>query len=90
MSNTLHARIIHMHDVESVWNTIPEFIPKCGEVIVYDVDETHKSPRFKIGDGVTKIVDLQFGASDALNEIAVWDNNIGYIDAGKITSYTDL
>ena len=36
MGATIPARIIHMHDIETNWNQIPEFIPKCGELIVYD------------------------------------------------------
>ena len=87
MGSTIPARIIHMHDIEANWNQIPEFIPKCGELIVYDPDTTHKTPRFKIGDGITKIADLPFGADDALNVIATWENDIGYIDGGKISSY---
>lgn len=31
-----------------------------GELIVYDVDQTHLTPRLKIGDGVTKVNDLDF------------------------------
>lgn len=87
MSTTVNARVIHMHDVEAVWNTIPEFIPKCGEVIVYDVDDTHTAPRFKIGDGVTGIVELPFGSVDSLSEVVTWSGDIGKIDAGKISSY---
>lgn len=29
-------------------------------MIVYDVDQTHLTPRLKIGDGVTKVNDLEF------------------------------
>ena len=31
------------------------FIPRQGEIIVYDVDATHTYERFKIGDGVTNV-----------------------------------
>lgn len=86
MSNTLSARVIHMHDVESVWNNLPTFIPKQGEVIVYDPDEVHTYPRFKIGDGKTTLVNLPFGAENALDGVIQWDNDFGLIDGGKITS----
>lgn len=87
MSRTLNARVVLMHDVESVWNTIPEFIPRRGELIIYDVDDTHEYPRFKIGDGSTGVVDLPFGAEDSLNGVAVWDGTTGIIDSGRISSY---
>lgn len=31
-----------------------------GELIIYDPDNTHASPRFKVGDGTTKVNDLPF------------------------------
>lgn len=57
---TLNSRIIHKHDVESNWNKATNFIPKQGEIIVYDIDETHDYERFKIGDGVTVVTTLPF------------------------------
>lgn len=86
MAKTLSARVIHMHDVESNWNLIPEFIPKIAEYIVYDPDENHSYPRFKIGDGKTPLIDLPFGAENALDGVIQWDNDIGLIDGGKVTS----
>jgi hypothetical protein len=29
-----------------------------GELIIYDIDENHQEPRFKLGDGITLINDL--------------------------------
>ena len=46
------------------------FIPKAGEVIVYDVDDVHKSPRLKVGDGFTVVSNLPFLASDDFS----WNN----------------
>ena len=43
MAKTLSARVIHMHDVDANWNKLPTFIPKQGEVIVYDPDEELKA-----------------------------------------------
>ena len=86
MAKTLSARVIHMHDIDENWNKLPTFIPKQGEVIVYDPDETHTYPRFKIGDGKTTLVNLPFGAENALDGVIQWDNDFGLIDGGKITS----
>lgn len=87
MASKLTARIIHIHDTEANWNKIPEFIPKQGEIIIYDIDETHLSPRFKIGDGISTIGILPFGLSNALEEVLEWEDDVGYIDAGNISSY---
>ena len=87
MGSTVKARVIHMHDTESNWNLLPEFIPKRGEIIIYDPDDTYPTPRFKIGDGETTLVLLPFGVMSVLDEIATWENNTGRIDAGTISSY---
>lgn len=86
MAKTLAARVIHMHDTEANWNLVPDFIPKIAEYIVYDPDELHSSPRFKIGDGVTTIVNLPFGADTALDGVIQWNDDIGLIDGGKVSS----
>lgn len=56
----LNTRIQHKHEVEANWNQAINFIPKVGEVIVYDVDANYSVPRIKIGDGVTKVIELPF------------------------------
>lgn len=62
------------HDIEDNWNKAINFKPLKDEVIVYDEGVTHKNPydknseviaeydykRFKIGDGVTNVIDLPF------------------------------
>lgn len=57
---TLKTRIIHKHDTEANWLKATGFIPKQGELIVYDVDDTHTYERFKIGDGKTLVSELPF------------------------------
>lgn len=57
---TLKTRIIHKHDTEAHWNLAENFIPKQGELIVYDIDDTHTYERFKIGDGQTLVSALPF------------------------------
>ena len=55
-----NIRIQNKHDVETNWERAVNFIPKVGELIVYDPDETHTYSRFKIGDGVTSVNSLPF------------------------------
>lgn len=61
----IKARIVHKHDVESNWLLATNFVPKQGEIIVYDKDESYDYERFKIGDGVTLVSSLPF-ATDAV------------------------
>ena len=56
----LLGRIIHKHDIEANWNKAVNFVPKQGEIIVYDIDTTYPYERFKIGDGQTLAINLPF------------------------------
>lgn len=40
------------------WNKAINFIPKVGEIIVYE--DLNMPNRWKIGDGITKLNDLPF------------------------------
>lgn len=56
----LNSRIVHKHDIEVNWSKATNFIPKIGEIIVYDPDENHAAARVKIGDGVKTVIELAF------------------------------
>lgn len=69
----INSRIQHKHDTEANWNKATNFIPKQGELIVYDIDENYDYQRIKIGDGVTNVNELPFwdkGIEDKLIENA--------------------
>ena len=85
--STLKARIIQTHDIQANWELCPTFIPKRGEIIVYDRDPENDAARIKIGDGVTKIGDLPFLSDSILGDAVYWDGETGYIDSGEISSY---
>lgn len=55
-----HIRIIQKHETEANWNKATKFIPKLGEVIIYDPDANHTTSRIKIGDGITVVANLPF------------------------------
>lgn len=55
-----NGRIIQKHDSETNWNKATNFIPKAGEIIIYDADKTHTEPRIKIGDGANVVGNLPF------------------------------
>lgn len=61
---TINSRIVNKHATESEWKAKSGFIPKQGEMIVYDVDANCSHQRFKIGDGTTTVGNLPFGGSD--------------------------
>ena len=71
----IKSRIINKHDIEAHWLLAENFIPKQGEIIVYDseVDENGNTltlptgrsapytyERIKVGDGKTLVSDLPF------------------------------
>jgi hypothetical protein len=45
------------------------FIPMQGELIVYDKDNNYSYERFKIGDGVTTVVNLPFYLENEIENI---------------------
>ena len=77
----IKARFAQKHDVEANWNKATNFIPKAGEIIVYDADDIYSYPRIKVGDGTTKVNDLPFANSPESEWVviqtqgAVQDNN---------------
>ena len=86
---SLNLRVIHTHDTQANWDKIESFIPKAGEVIVYDTDEMFSHERFKIGDGVTELKDLPFTVENIVEKIFKIENNVIHADAGRITIYKD-
>lgn len=60
MSKTLNTRVIQKHDTEANWNLAVNFIPKNGEIIIYDKDNNNFRPRIKIGDGINLVSNLPF------------------------------
>lgn len=64
----IKSRIVHKHDVELNWNKATNFIPKQGELIVYDKDSNYDYERVKIGDGATNVINLPFVISTLTND----------------------
>ena len=56
----IKARLQQKHDIEANWNLAPNFVPKQGELIVYDPDENYNYSRVKIGDGISTANELPF------------------------------
>ena len=74
------TRIVHKHDTAENWAKATSFIPKRGELIIYDDHDAAgnviaEAVKYKIGDGVTLINDLPFADVKGL---PVVDENVGY------------
>lgn len=54
------SRIQHKHDIASNWEKAVNFVPKDGELIIYDPDSSCAYTRLKIGDGKTSVNNLSF------------------------------
>lgn len=64
----IKSRIMLKYDTETNWNTKKNFIPKEGEVIIYSADNQNTSPRLKVGDGETTLIDLPFIVEPMTND----------------------
>ena len=49
---SMNTRVLLKNDIEANWEKAINFIPKQGEIIIYDIDANYNYERFKIGDGV--------------------------------------
>lgn len=56
----LKTKILHKYKSESFWDSLEDFTPEKGELLVYSADEEHEAPRIKFGDGKHNPVDLPF------------------------------
>lgn len=65
---SLNARIVNKHDIAANWALATNFIPKLGEIIVYDADENNPEPRIKIGNNETNVVALPFLSESITND----------------------
>lgn len=65
----LQGRVVNKHDTETNWAKAVNFIPKKGEIIVYDADDNCSYERIKVGDGATVVSELAFITDAAMTEI---------------------
>lgn len=60
MSTTINARITAKTDSATNWGKATNFTPLKGELIIYESESGTAAPRFKVGDGATKVGNLPF------------------------------
>lgn len=54
-SNWISSNFTNKHNTQAIWDTMTNYIPNKGEIIVYDRDDNTNYERFKIGDGIKTI-----------------------------------
>jgi hypothetical protein len=83
----MKARVSQLHKTEADWNKLANFVPIQGEFIIFDPDKRHKYARLKVGDGVSKLIDLPFFIDSAIDYHTTKRRLNEVIDAGRITDY---
>ena len=66
-----NTRIVHKHDTAENWAKAVNFVPKAGELIIYDADANNVYPRVKIGDGAKTVGELPFVDEQKANKSEV-------------------
>ena len=59
-----NARIQHKHDIEENWRKATNFIPKAGELIIYDIDENGQFEDDVEGDSVIENINGYYQTVD--------------------------
>lgn len=75
------SRIQQKHDVAANWAKATNFIPKKGEIIIYDAEynasgEETQPVRFKIGDGSKTVNNLPFAVIDYGSDIETLEQEV--------------
>ena len=81
----IYGRIQQKHDIEENWLKAINFIPRQGEIIIYDIDDTHNYERLKIGDGLLNVNQLLF-VNDIDYSVLAFDTTELVIGSSNTTS----
>ena len=89
---TISARMQMKTDTALNWSKAINFIPKKGEIIIYEADSDYGYERMKIGDGSTKVNDLPFviGAKDWYQNDSMASDYIKNRPGGYTVNYPAL
>ena len=81
-NKTFQGRIVQKHDTKANWEKATNFVPLKGEIIVYD-----DLNKIKIGDGSTKINDLNFDTAVYYVKLTQGANNSVTADKDLLDIY---
>lgn len=84
------SRIVHKHDTAENWSKATGFIPKLGELIVYDKDDNYSYERLKIGDGATVVNNLPFYGDNKGDRIVTASSTDGKSYTATVPGITEL
>ena len=84
-----NPRLVQKHDLEVNWLKATKFIPKRGEIIVYDIDDNHNYERINIGDGVSTVNELLFTGQEETITIEEIDEICGDTLPGAPEEFID-
>lgn len=81
LKKKITSRIQQKHDTAANWANATTFIPKKGEIVIYDAEYNTsgvqtQAVRFKIGDGSRTINNLPFALIDYDNRIASLESTV--------------
>ena len=89
----IKVRHIQKHDTEENWNKAVNFIPKQGEIIIYDIDSNYSYERMKIGDGTTLVSSLPFIDAQKQDKLTFDDiptaDSTNPVTSGGVKTYVD-
>ena len=85
--NIVNARIQLKNDIEANWNNATNFVPRQGELIIYNAEIGENKcnfPRFKVGDGHTAVSSLPFfNISQGLPHTLTFGSNQNFVYDGS-------
>ena len=85
--NIVNARIQLKNDTEEHWENAENFIPRKGEIIIYNAEQGQNKcnfPRIKVGDGSTYVSSLPFlNISQGLPHTLTFGSSQNYVYDGS-------
>ena len=89
IKKTIKGKIVFKQETEANWAQ-SNYVPDNGEMVIYDVDDSHNYKRVKYGDGETKVRDLPFGGATFDDNVTATSASIGIINGAKISANVSL
>ena len=83
----MKARVSHLHRTEAEWDSLKDWTPAAGELVIFDPDKTHNYARIQVGDGKKPLKDLAFFIDSAIATYLKKQQYAEILDAGRVTDY---
>lgn len=74
---------IQKNGSQADWDSLVNFVPKKGEIIIYNPDESHSYSRMKVGDGVHIPKDLPFVSGGSSGTIGALEHSLTFGAGGE-------